>query len=210
MRAPVFDFAMSIDSQIEALSRQEYVLRTGRAKRLLEELYPLSRFALALKFPGSKLEVEALEHNGPVDGVIHFLGKYSHELRVEVTYVDSYEEALRRELMWRTGSTPGAGRIYRDKASGEIVAFSELKPYQVGIDELASSIAKLHHKKAQKRYPKGTNLLIAFEDPTFFGQDQWRALFMALRARTDLSGGSFSDTHIVNCGTNELMSNANF
>jgi hypothetical protein len=210
MRAPVFDFAMLIDSQIEALSRQEYFLRTGRAKHLLEELYPLSRFALALKFLGSRVEVEAFEHNEPVDGVIRFLDKYSSELHVEVTYVHSYEDALRRELMWRTGSTPGTGRIYRDKTSGEIVAFSELEPYQVGIDKLASSIANLHQKKAHKQYPRGTNLLVAFEDPTFFGQDQWRALFTALREKTDLSGGNFSDTHIINCGTNELMSNANF
>ena len=210
MRAPVFKFAMLVDSQIEALSRQDYALRTGRAKHLLEELYPLSRFAMALKFPGSKVEVEAFEHNEPVDGVIHFLDEYSRKIHVEVTYVHSYEDALRRELMWRTGSTPGTGRIYRDKRSGKIVALSELEPYQVGIDNLATNIADLHKKKAQKQYPKGTNLLVAFDDPTFFGQDRWRALFTALRARTDLSGGCFSDTHIINCSTNELMSNANF
>lgn len=210
MRASVFDFAAMVDRQIEALSRQEYVLRTGRAKHLLEELYPLSRFALSMKFPGLDVEVEAFEHNDPVDGVVRFLGKHPSELRVEVTYVHSYEDALRRELMWRTGSTPGAGRIYRDKTSGEIVAFSELETYQMGIERLASDIAELHKRKTRKQYPRGTNLLVAFEDPTFFGQDQWRALFAELRLRSDLSGGFFSDTHIFNCGTNELMSNANF
>lgn len=109
-----------------------------------------------------------------------------------------------------TGSTLGAGRIYRDKTSGEIVAFSELETYQMGIERLASDIAELHKRKTRKQYPRGTNLLVAFEDPTFFGQDQWRALFAELRLRSDLSGGFFSDTHIFNCGTNELMSNANF
>lgn len=177
---------------------------------MLEELYPLSRFAISLKFPGSHVEVEAFENNEPVDGVIHFLGQYSQELNVEVTYVHSYEDALRRELMWRTGSTPTAGRIYRDKITGEIVAVSEIEPYKVGIENLAESIAYLHEKKAKKQYPRGTNLLVGFDDPTFFGQDRWRALFTELRKITDLSGGCFSDTHIINCGTNELMSNANF
>ena len=138
------------------------------------------------------------------------LADIARELSVEVTCVQTYEDALRRELMWRTGSTPGTGRIYRDKVTGEIVAFSELEPHQMGIERLASDIAELHKRKTRKQYPRGTNLLIAFEDPTFFGQDQWRALFAELRLRTDLSGGLFSDTHIINCGTNELMSNANF
>ena len=51
MRAPVFEFALEVDRQIASLSREELRMRTGRAKRLLEELFPLSRFALRMKLP---------------------------------------------------------------------------------------------------------------------------------------------------------------
>ncbi len=210
MRALVFEFALLVDQQIAALSREEYTLRIGRAKHLLEELYPLSRFALSLKFPRSNIEVEAFENDDPVDGVIRFIDTQSSELLVEVTYVHSYEDALRRELMWKTGSTPVAGRIFRNKSSGDIVALNELETYKMEVDRLAGSIVALHAKKCMKQYPRGTNLLIAFEDPTFFGHETWRELLAKVKKQTDLSGGNFSDVHMINCGTNDILSNANF
>lgn len=210
MRASVFEFALLVDQQIEALSREEYVLRTGRAKHLLEELYPLSRFALSLKFPGSNVEVEAFENNNPVDGIVRFIGPHPSELLIEVTYVHSYEDALRRELMWKTGSAPGAGRIFRKKANGEVIACSDIETHIEEVNRLAASIVGLHAKKCAKQYPRGTMLLIAFEDPTFFGQEIWRELLAKVRKHSDLTGGCFSDVHIINCGTNEILSNANF
>lgn len=72
MRNSVFDFAVEVDRQISTLTREQFYLRTGRAKRLLEELYPLSRFALRLKYLGNDPEVEAFENDGPLDGVIHW------------------------------------------------------------------------------------------------------------------------------------------
>src|SRR5436309_7623107 len=65
MRLPAFEFAQAVDSAIASVPREDYHLRRGRAKRLLEELYPLSRFALHLAHPGSRIEVEALEGDGP-------------------------------------------------------------------------------------------------------------------------------------------------
>lgn len=74
MRNSVFDFAVEVDRQISTLTREQFYLRTGRAKWLLEELYPLSRFALRLKYPGNDPEVEAFEDDGPLDGVVHWGG----------------------------------------------------------------------------------------------------------------------------------------
>ena len=208
MRASAFEFALAVDQQIEALPRQEFILRTGRAKRLQEELYPLSRLALNFKFPGVNVEVESFEDNGPTDGVIRFNGHSTHELHIQVTYVHSYEEALRRELLWKTGSTPVAGSIVREKLSGQIVAVNAIFPSEEQINQLATSIIELHLKKSAKRYPRGTILLIAFDDPTFYGQDLWRRLFAAIDERGGLSGGGFADVHIFNCGTNDLQTDA--
>ncbi len=72
MRGTVFEFALEVDQQIASLTREQYYLRTGRAKILLEELYPLSRFALRLQYPGIQLEVEAFEDDGPIDGVLRW------------------------------------------------------------------------------------------------------------------------------------------
>jgi len=50
-------------------------------------------------------------------------------------------------------------------------------------------------------------LLIAFEDPTFFGQSLWRQLLAAIDQRGGLSDGSFAEVHVFNCGTNDLLAN---
>jgi hypothetical protein len=208
MRLPAFEFAQAVDRDIAALSREDFYLRRGRAKRLQEELYPLSRFALHLVFPGNFVEVDAPEDDGPYDGIIRFGSKDLRELSVQVTYVHSREAALRRELLWKTGSTPGAGPIFRDKTTGKIIARSALVSVEDEIEKLASDIVELHQKKCQRRYERGTILLIAFEDPTFFGRALWQQLIAAVDAKSDLSGGGFSAVHFFNCGSNELQTDA--
>jgi hypothetical protein len=208
MRLPAFEFAQAIDKAIVALPREDYYLRKGRAKRLLEELYPLSRFALHLVHPGSTIEVEAPEDDGPYDGLIHRGSTLESTLSVQVTYVHSYEEALRRELLWKTGSAPGSGPIHRDKKTGEIVASSGLVPLYQEIDKLASDIVTLHEKKCRKGYKRGTILIVAFDDPTFWGRSLWGKLIAAVNAKSDLTGGGFSEVHFFNCGSNELQADA--
>lgn len=203
MRAPVFEFASEIDRQIAELTREDHYLRTGRAKRLLEELYPLSRFGLRIKYPGNDTEIEAFEDDGPVDGKIYWHAESPRGLDVEVTYVHSYEEALRLELLWTSGSTPVVGPIYRERKTGKIVAESILLPTSEQIRKLASQILELFKKKCAKGYPKGTLLLIAFDDPTFFGFDLWRQLFGAIDAQGGFIG-AFGEIEILNCGSNEL------
>jgi hypothetical protein len=208
MRLPAFEFAQAVDKEIKALPREAYYLRTGRSKRLQEELYPLSRFALHLVYPGVSVEVEAFEDDGPCDGLICFGGSDRRELRIEVTYVHSYEAALRRELLWKTGSTPGAGPIHRDRTSNQIIARIALIPTAEEIGKLASDIITLHAKKCAKGYERGTILIIAFDDPTFFGRTLWRQLLTAIEKLGELSGGGFSEVHLFNCGSNELQTDA--
>lgn len=205
MKGSALEFALAVDQQIAALPREAFYRRTGRSKRLQEELYPLSRFALHLMHPGVTVQVEAFENDGPIDGVIRFSDSDTRELRIEVTYIHSYEAALRRELLWTTGSTPVAGSIHRDKSSGKIVAISSAVPTDEEIDQLAADIVELYSKKRSKNYARGTILLITFEDPTFFGQSLWRQLLAAVDQRGGLSDGSFAEVHVFNCGTNDLL-----
>jgi hypothetical protein len=204
MRALAFDFAREVDRQIEGLTREDFYHRTGPAKRLLEELYPLSRLALTLKYPGAELEVEAFEDYGSLDGVLRWTGNRSFELRIEVTYVHSYEEALRRELLLTTGSTPGAGQIYRDRASRKIIATGAIESNEEEADRLGATIVELFRKKCVKKYPRGTMLLIAFDDPTFFGFDCWHQLLSSIKRHGGLVG-AFGEVHLFNCGSNELQ-----
>jgi hypothetical protein len=204
MRNSVFDFAAEVDRQISTLTREQFYLRRGTAKRLLEELYPLSRLALRLKYPGNDPEVEAFENDGPLDGVIHWGGVHASQLNVEVTYVHSYPKALRDELLFATGSTPGAGPIYRDKKTGNIVATSAIVPTDEEITQLAVAIVERFKKKRAKPYPSGTALLIAFDDPTFWGSDLWGQLITSISTQGGLEGG-FEEVHIFNCGSNELQ-----
>jgi hypothetical protein len=204
LRASAFDFAAEVDRQIAELTREEIYRRRGRAKRLIEELYPLSRFALHCKYPGTELEVEAFEDDRPLDGVIRFSGTRQSEFHVEVTYVHSHEEALRRELLWTTGSTPAAGRIFRDKVTRKIVATQGFETGEQEADRLATGIIDLFNKKRGKKYERGTMLLIAIDDPMFFSHRCWTPLIAAIEKNGGLFE-AFGEVHLFNCATNELQ-----
>jgi hypothetical protein len=203
MRVSVFDFALEIDRQISLLPREQHYRRTSRAKRLIEELLPLSRFAFLLKYPGNQVEVEAFEDDGPIDGILHVQsdGQWS-KLKVEVTYVGSYEEALRRELIWTEGSAPGRGPILRDKATRKIIAAHPDNPPYDDITPLAKDIVERFKKKCAKTYPRHTILLISFDDPTFYGIWAWRQLHAEIDVLGGLSGW-VGEVHIINSGSNE-------
>ncbi|HVJ52267.1 MAG TPA: hypothetical protein VM689_07385 [Aliidongia sp.] len=204
LRASVFDFAAEVDRQIAQLTREEIYRRGGRAKRLIEELYPLSRFALHCKHPGTELEVKAFEDDGPLDGVFCFSGNRQSEFHVEVTYVHSYEEALRRELLWTTGSTPAVGRIFRDKVTRKIFATQTLETAEQESNRLATAIIELFKKKCAKKYERGTILLIAIDDPTFFGSRCWGPLITAIGIQSGVFE-PFGEVNLFNCATNELQ-----
>ena len=110
MKATAYDFAASVDQQIDSLKSNEYLRKLGRAKILREELYPLSRLALCFKRPGTNVFVEAFENSGHADGSIQITGFIDREFEVQITFGGySYEDALRDELLVAQGSSPGAG-----------------------------------------------------------------------------------------------------
>lgn len=204
LRAPVFDFAAEVDRQMAQLTREQIDLRQGRAKLLIEELYPLSRFALHCKYPGTEVEVEAFEDTSPLDGIIRFSGNRQSEFHVEVTYVHAYEDALRRELLWTTGSAPAVGPIFRDKATRKIIAIQGRETAEEEADRFAAAIIEAFNKKRAKNYKRGTMLLIVIDEPTFFSHRSWTPLMAAIERHGGLSG-AFGEVSLFNCATNELQ-----
>jgi len=59
MPTEAYEFARFVDNEIEKLTREEFFMRTGRSKKLREEIFPLSRLALHFAQPGLKVFVES-------------------------------------------------------------------------------------------------------------------------------------------------------
>ena len=156
MKFSAYEFAKITEDRIKALSMKEYHERPRVPKRLIEEIYPLSRFALALTQPGLDVEVEAPENENSetLDGHIWTSGFRDQSFDVEVTFA-GYErlEKLRSRLMLRQGFTPGAGPIEQDKKTGEIIATMEAEDRNAQITRLAESISDVTQRIQKSRLP---------------------------------------------------------
>ena len=204
MRLPAYTFAIEVERQIEALSLEAFHTRRGHSKVLQEEWYPISRLGLHLKQPGLEVEVEAFGNSGVADGHITERGFRKRDFDVQVTYVHDYEEALRRELMLKTGFTPGAGPISRDKKSGEVVATMSAVDLDHNIGRVATALAERFEKKAEHVYPPNTVLVLAFEDMKLRGRSNWCKLLALVDERASLTTSKFSSVYVLNCSSNEL------
>lgn len=205
MKSPAYEFAKAIESRIEALTLEQYHKRPRIAKRLIEELYPLSRLALALQQPGLIVEVEALENSGRADGNIWVSGFLNRAFEVQVTFA-GYErsDALRTRLLVDQGFAPGAGPIERDKRAGQIVATMEAEDFYAPVKRLGESICERSKAKAAKPYVPGTVLLIAFEDIRIRGRGWWDLLYSAIDGAGGVKGGAFAQIYLFNACSNEL------
>ncbi len=207
MKCQAFEFAGEVDRQIEQLSSEDLHLRRGRAKRLQEELLPISRLALHFKLPGLNVVVEAFEDDGPVDGHILVSGFRAEEFNVEVTCSHDYKESMRSELLHSQGVVPGAGPISRDKLTRRVVAkmAATHADHDVRIRSVAHVVAELFRKKAAKVYPSNTVLLIAFDDVSVYRNHAWGILLAEVEAVGGLRGSSFRWVFLFNCANNELQ-----
>ncbi|MEV4781355.1 hypothetical protein [Burkholderia sp. LMU1-1-1.1] len=205
MKTTAFEFALSIEKRIEALSTEQYHNRPRTVKRLIEELYPLSRLALQLKQPGLAVDIEAYENSGRADGHIWLSGYLVRDFDVQVTFAGYGEkEALRSALMAQQGFAPGAGPIEMDKKTKKIIATMEAQDYYAPIKTLGASINTCVQKKLQKKYASGTVLLVAFEDMRLRGRGWWKLLYEAVDETGGIEAGNFAQVYLFNGCSNEL------
>jgi len=205
MKNSAYAFAAEVDLSIAKLTNEEFHRKIGWSKRLLEELFPLSRLALFLKLPGLEVEVEAFENSGRPDGHIRITGFRQQEFEVQITYVGyEYEDALRNELLVSQGLAPGAGDIRRGKKGGNIVATMAGVDHDEHIGRMSASVMNQFRKKALKRYAQGTVLLVAFEEIKLYGRSAWSSLFSAIAEAGGMAGSQFGEIYLFNGATNEI------
>lgn len=207
MRSNAYDFAREIEGRIEALPDEQFHERSRPAKRLIEELYPLSRFALAMKQPGLHVEVEAFQNSSRADGEIWITGFLERTFEVQVTY-SAYEQsdALRSRLLVQDGFAPGAGPISKDRKTGKITAIMEAEDMDAQIKKLGASISnRIRRKIANDTYIPGTVLLVAFDEVKLRGRGWWSILYSAIDAAGGINRGTFSQVFLLNGCSNELQ-----
>ena len=204
MKADAYSFAKQLDQEIEALSKSDYLRRRGRAKRLREELYPISRLALYLKQPGLGIEVEAFENDGPVDGHIRESGFREREFDIEVTAEYCYDESLRDELLDAEGVSWGAGDIHRDKNSGKMIASPGVVNNDAHFDAVSDAIVRLFRNKTSKTYPPKTALIIAFDEIKLLGHYGWNQVLTRVASQGGLTASAFDSVYLFNVATNEM------
>jgi len=208
MKGTAYSFAEQVDREIETLTESDYLRRRDRGKRLREELYPISRLALQLKQPGLEIEVEGFENDGPVDGHIRETGFREEEFDIEVTSDYSYEESLRDELLVAEGVAWGAGDIYRDKMSRNVVATAGVVDHDEHVERVCEAVIRLFRNKSVVSYPPNTVLIICFDEIKLFGHYSWSQMLSCVGAQGGLAGSAFRSIYLFNMATNELQNAA--
>ena len=206
MKDTVYAFAERVDRELKDLTSEEFHSRSGRSKRLREELLPLSRLALFVKLPGLEVEVEAFEDSGRADGFIRIVGFKEREFEVQITFAGyEYADALRAELLVIPGFAPGAGEIRRSKKDGSILATMGAVDQDEHIGRISAAVMKALNKKADKPYAENTVLLVAFEELKIRGRFAWNSLLRTIEGSGKVALGQFSEIYFFNCATNEIQ-----
>lgn len=207
MKLPVYEFAQHVESKIESLSDDVVRLPTldREAKKYIEEYNPIARLALMLNAPGLKTEVETTKEGAEADGVIYISGWLNKELSVQVTHYFNGEMALRMELLNKRGAVPMAGKICRNKSTGEI----EAEFGGVDTDEhyyrLAKELGARIGAKCNKKYKTKMVLLISFDECKLLGFSSWKFLFQLMEQKIEAARSDFLALYFLNQATNEIQ-----
>lgn len=143
-RQYAYSFARTADERLEEMTNSEFFERKNPHKKVIEEVYPLSRLALWFQKDGQEVEVEAFEDSLPRDGHIWVTGRGgldSFDFDVEIVVAGySESEGLRDKALAKYGTVPLAGPIRRE--GGEYISEMQaedlysIEPYK----QLAASI----------------------------------------------------------------------
>lgn len=206
MKGLAYEFARDAEQRVSNLSTSEFHERPRHAKRLIEEIYPLSRLALRFQQAGATVEVKSFENSDRADGHICIEGFSPRNFEVQVTYAGHNQpEALRLKLLAQKGYAPLAGPIQKNKRTGEIVAEMQGEDMDAPIKRVAESIRERYLAKAEKRYPPETVLLIAFDLISLSGRGWWKMLYDALDEAGGIQPRVFRQVFLFNWSSNEIQ-----
>lgn len=187
----VYELFESIRSSTDGPSRLRR--RPSRLeKKLLEELMPICRYVQSSYRPGRYMSIRWLDGSQQYDAELMQRGAYvSHSYYPEFGYLEvtctmHKNEYLLRELLDTKGEAFGLEGIRR-LPSGDI----ESKPISYGNREFIHSYAQVVlaqvSKKAAKRYPENTTLIVECSLNMPYLPDEWGELMSIVQAALPIS-----------------------
>ncbi len=205
MQYTSYQFAEYVEKEIEKIPDEVVRSKSTReGKKLIEEMRPLSRLALALKCPGLDVYVEITPEGSEADGIIYEKGFQERELKVQITYSFDYEESLRMELLNKQGCAPCSGPIYRDKKTKKILSMLVATDIDEYFKRVSDEVLRLYNLKASKKYKNKMVLLISFSELKLFGLSSWARLYETIRDRITEIESNFLSVYLFNESSNEI------
>jgi len=158
------------------------------AKKLQEELFPITVFVQRRYDAGVRLKVRWLNGNQQHDAKVLCSGGYVDQelwpryIFLEVTTVAHEKDYLRRELLDTKGGSFGVGNIIRDKKTKEILNEPYVYKGREADENLLAGIRQAITKKATKTYPEDTILVVQCHPDRLTLLSEWEWTVEQLRS----------------------------
>jgi len=150
-------------------------MREGRCKELVEEVYPLSIFAMKKYGEVNDVLFTPVIGNQNYDAVVK---SKDENYKLEITLAHEGEmEFLRRLMLKEKGYAPASGQIKKTGTKNTGIKVEEelaAKNVDDWLNEQIGLIREALGRKLKKDYEAGTSLLIMFEDVVSFDEEEER------------------------------------
>lgn len=184
------------------------LLKSQRAKKLLEEILPIATFVKAQYGPGLRIRVRWRGGNQHYDARLLFSGAvveaYGIPLvqHLEVTSAVHENDYLAREHLNREGGSFGARGTTRDPITKRTVSVPIRRKYLDNERELVAMVRRRIDSKNRLPYPRNTTLVIRYVAPSLVLQDEWDRAVQWLSAESHPS--RFAEIVLVEGGGDRI------
>ena len=163
------------------------LLRTPRAKRMVEEVLPIAAFIQSRYGPGLRMRVRWRGGNQGYDAILRCAGLKAERLRLppvqhlEVTTAVHPNEYLVREHLHREGISFGPTGTTRDPRTRKTVSNPTVTVNDEPQRELVERVRSRIASKAQMTYPRDTSLIVRCVINAPVLDDEWEHVVRLLR-----------------------------
>ena len=166
--------------------------RSTRAKKLIEEILPLTSYVQAQHGAALRIRIKWLGGNQSYDAHLTCSGSdvergvVPKRQFLEVTTATHANEYLVREQLHKTGGAFAARSTHRNPKTRAIISEPSVYGHRELENELLTQISDVISKKVQKKYPRPTSLLVRCVVHDVILDDEWSYLVQELRNRGGL------------------------
>ena len=184
------------------------LLKSQRAKKLLEEVLPIASFVKARYGPGIKIRVRWRGGNQRYDARLLFSGAAVDAKGIptvqhlEITSAVHPNDYLARGHLSRDGGSFGARGTTRDPITKRTVSVPVLRRHLDNERELVGMVRNRIEAKNRLPYPRNTTLVVRFVAPSLVVQDEWDRAVQWLSAEPHPS--RFVEVVLVESGGNRV------